>query len=188
MKKRLYDKHRTGRVTWHSYENGVYFITICTKNRKHYFGEIVKSTTLKKNSRNIMQLSDIGIFMNRQIQDISIHHPYARIPIWTVMPNHIHLIVIIDGTKTPYKRRILSSLSLDKKEILTASGISNLQGWLSITIGSLKSSVTRFARQNNIGFDWQSRFYDHIIRGKEWVNIVHYIRNNIQQWKEDCFF
>ncbi len=28
------------RANWHNYNGGVYFVTICTKNREHYFGEI----------------------------------------------------------------------------------------------------------------------------------------------------
>ena len=37
--------------SWDYSNNGAYFITICTKSRNHYFGEI---------SKEEMQLSDIG--------------------------------------------------------------------------------------------------------------------------------
>lgn len=30
----------SARANWHNYNGGVYFVTICTKNREHYFGEI----------------------------------------------------------------------------------------------------------------------------------------------------
>ncbi len=30
----------SARAYWHDYNGGIYFITICTKNREHYFGEI----------------------------------------------------------------------------------------------------------------------------------------------------
>ena len=30
----------SARANWHDYNGGVYFVTICTKNREHYFGEI----------------------------------------------------------------------------------------------------------------------------------------------------
>ncbi len=30
----------SARANWHDYNGGIYFITICTKNREHYFGEI----------------------------------------------------------------------------------------------------------------------------------------------------
>ncbi len=36
------NKYRIGtkRASWHDYNGGEYFITICTKDRVHYFGEI----------------------------------------------------------------------------------------------------------------------------------------------------
>lgn len=37
---------KSPRATWHKYNGGEYFITICTKNRIHYFGEIVDGETL----------------------------------------------------------------------------------------------------------------------------------------------
>ena len=30
----------SARANWHDYNGGIYFVTICTKNREHYFGEI----------------------------------------------------------------------------------------------------------------------------------------------------
>ena len=47
----------SARANWHDYNGGVYFVTICTKNRKHYFGEIVANATTQ-----IIQLSEIGHF------------------------------------------------------------------------------------------------------------------------------
>ena len=32
---------QSARAAWHDYSGGTYFVTICTKNREHYFGEIV---------------------------------------------------------------------------------------------------------------------------------------------------
>lgn len=32
---------KSARANWHDYNGGIYFITICTKNRAHYFGEII---------------------------------------------------------------------------------------------------------------------------------------------------
>ena len=52
-----------------------------------------------------------------------------------------------------------------------------------------KSSVTVFARKNNIDFQWQSLYHDHIIRNeKSFINISNYIINNPLNWKEDNFF
>jgi hypothetical protein len=52
-----------------------------------------------------------------------------------------------------------------------------------------KSAVTTFARKNNIPFDWQPRFHDHIIRNAgEYARISNYILNNPRKWREDKFY
>ena len=84
------NKYRIGtkRASWHDYNGGEYFITICTKDRVHYFGEIVDGE---------MQLSAVGKYTDECVQKISEHNPYAQIPEYVIMPDHIHLIVIISG-------------------------------------------------------------------------------------------
>jgi REP element-mobilizing transposase RayT len=46
-----------------------------------------------------MNLNVLGQKMNDTIAEIPTHHPYAKIPVYQVMPNHVHLIVCIDETK-----------------------------------------------------------------------------------------
>ena len=49
-----------------------------------------------------------------------------------------------------------------------------------------KSSVSSFAKDNNIIFNWQPRYYDHVIRNhNEFMRISMYIRNNPANWKND---
>ena len=51
-----------------------------------------------------------------------------------------------------------------------------------------KSAVTTFARKNDLPFDWQPRFHDHIIRNEiEYNRISNYIINNPSKWNEDKF-
>ena len=64
--------------------------------------------------------------------------------------------------------------------------VANMQGWLSVVIGGLKSAITKYARQNGIPFAWQSRFHDRIIRNQEELNcITAYIENNVAKWDMD---
>ena len=76
------NKYRIGtkRASWHDYNDGEYFITICTKDRVHYFGEIVDGE---------MQLSAVGKYTDECVQKISEHNPYAQIPEYVIMPDHI---------------------------------------------------------------------------------------------------
>ena len=174
---RFQNKYRieSARADWHDYDGGSYFITICTKHRQHFFGEIVDGE---------MMLSDIGKYADEQFQNVSSHYPYAEIPLWTIMPNHLHAIVVIDGNKTKYDRRVVETW-----RAASLQDIANLQGWLSVVIGGLKSSITRFANENDFPFSWQPRFHDHIIRDNVELNrVATYIENNVANWTDDEFY
>ena len=66
-------------------------MTICAKNREHYFGEI--------NNREMI-LSEIGGICKQEIKNTEQRRSHIRIDEYIVMPNHIHLLMII-GEK-PY--------------------------------------------------------------------------------------
>lgn len=87
----FYNRYRvpSARAKWHDYGGGAYFITICTKGKEHYFGRI---------SNGEMQLSTVGEYAKQCIEQISQHNPYAHVPLYVIMPNHIHLIAFIDAT------------------------------------------------------------------------------------------
>lgn len=67
------------------------------------------------------------------------------------------------------------------------SQLSPKSGTLSVIIRSYKSSVTRWCRHNGDDvFQWQSRFYENIIRDEKSLNnIRRYIINNPAKWAED---
>ena len=193
---KFHNKYRvqSARAIWHDYSGGKYFITISTKNKEHYFGEIVDG---------VMRMSALGKYADKQLRDVSSHYLYAEIPFWVVMPNHIHAVVIIDGNKTPCSRRTTINAS-DVETMCTSSlqktdmrwknenvneqmqAISQQRGLLSTAIGGLKRAVSVFANQNAITFAWQPRFHDRIIRTTDEMNrIAYYIENNVAQWQYD---
>ena len=119
------------------------------------------------------------------IQQISTHNPYAEIPLWVVMPNHIHAIVVIDGCKQGDCRDVPWRVSTDGKNT-RMQNVANKQGKLSTMIGGLKQSVTRYANGHGIPFSWQPRFYDRIIRTTNEMNrIAGYIEQNVAKWECD---
>ena len=67
--------------------NGAYFITICTENRNHYFGEIAEGK---------LMFSEIGLIAEKYWLEIPGNFPYAKLDVHVVMPNHVHGIIIID--------------------------------------------------------------------------------------------
>ena len=64
-----------------------YFVTLCTKYRKCFFGDV---------SNGKLQLSTIGHIARRCWQEIMNHCQSVRIDEYVVMPNHIHGILVIE--------------------------------------------------------------------------------------------
>ena len=167
----------SARAQWHCYNVGCYFITICTDKREHFFGE-VKDTK--------MFLSEIGEYVESNINKISQIYRNVSVLSHVVMPNHIHLIIAIDYDNTKCKLPE-ESLQMDKNEMMQE--ISNRCGRLSHIISVFKSTITKYARANDIYFMWQSRFHDRIIRDfQEYVVISDYIENNVNNWRNDEYF
>ena len=165
------------RASWHDYRCGAYFVTICTKGREHYFGEIRND----ENGDSKMYLSPIGEMADKCWRAIPQHFPNVQIPLWVVMPDHIHGIVIIDdivGTQNFVETQNFASLH-DNDPNKFGPRSKNLAS----VIRGFKIGVTKFARQNNISFSWQSRYYDRIIRDTAEMNrIAEYIENNVAEW------
>ena len=75
----------SARATWHDYNGGAYFVTICTRNMEHYFGEIIGGE---------MRFSEIGRWADECVKEIPQHNTYAEILQYVVMPNHIHIVLL----------------------------------------------------------------------------------------------
>ena len=73
---------------WDYSSDAAYYITICTKNREHYFGEI-------KNGK--MHVSPAGAIADVLWHEIKNHAKNIELGEFVVMPNHIHGILILNG-------------------------------------------------------------------------------------------
>lgn len=108
--------------------------------------------------------------------------PICEIPVFQIMPNHVHLIVCIDSC-------IDAACHVYTGENAKMRGIAECCGLLSTAIGGLKSVLTRYANTNKTEFCWQTRFYVHIIRNQEEMNqIATYIENYPITWENDKFY
>ena len=72
---------------WDYHNVWYYFVTICTKDRQHYLGNI-------KNDE--MLLSDIGKIAHQYRLDIPKHFPHVSLDTFVIMPNHLHWIISIN--------------------------------------------------------------------------------------------
>ena len=172
----------SARAWWHQYNGGTYFVTICTKNREHFFGEI---------KDGVMTLSMVGEYLKQQIFSTPQVRPdmNLEIPTFTIMPNHVHLLVVIGNnvynTPVDYMSGQKCIDSLDVSENAFSPQRKNLAS----VIRGIKTATTSYALKNDIWFGWQSRYHDHIVRDiEELMAIGCYIENNGAKWAEDEFY
>ena len=136
---------------------GYYFVTICTKDRKNILWEV--GATLGRQ----LPLSFIGQIIDNEINNISSIYENVKINKYVIMPNHLHMIIVLD----PKNGR--------SKTVPTISRI----------IQQFKGSISK-----KVGFSlWQNSFYDHIIRNEmDYQEIWNYIENNPLKWHEDKYY
>jgi REP element-mobilizing transposase RayT len=142
--KKKYRIESTRLKNWDYSSPGAYFITICTKNKERYFGEIINGK---------MVLSEMGEVVRNEWE----HTPAIRndmnliIDEFSIMPNHFHGIIFIgennynNGGRDAMLRVFSSKFTPQSKN-------------LGSVIRGFKSAVTIFARKKGISFEWQPRF------------------------------
>ncbi len=170
---------KSARLAGYDYRNeGLYFVTICTKNKFHYFGEIENGNLL---------LNDIGLLAQKFWAEIPQHFSHVSLDEFVIMPNHIHGIICID--EMPNVETLHATSLQNSNKNAHFQNISPKAYSLSVIIRSFKSAVSKESRKINPDFEWQSRFYDHIIRdARSFENIKNYIINNPSNWKDDEYY
>ncbi len=154
-------------------QNGYYFVTICAKDRKCLFGTIDmvdKQTPLVGADTIRPQLNEYGKYIEKSISEINNHYENVFVDKYVIMPNHIHMILVIRN---------------DTNNRNTVSGRIVSAPTISVIVGQMKRWVSKM-----IGFScWQKSFYEHIIRNElEYLKIYEYIENNPIKWKEDEYY
>ncbi|MNQ55406.1 Transposase IS200 like protein [compost metagenome] len=113
---------------WDYGSNGAYFITICTKNMEHYFGDVISVETrfIVPNDNNgdeymKMQLNELGKLAHDLWEEIPNQFPYIELGNFVIMPNHVHGILIINKIKLPsdnsVETRFIASNDIDGNDI-----------------------------------------------------------------------
>lgn len=147
----LFPERKNNRLKNYNYSaNGAYFITVCVKDRKNLLCNIVGDDA------HIVP-SKYGLVVKKYIENIE------QIEKYVIMPNHIHMIININGAMwaSPPTKSISS------------------------IIRSLKTLVTKEIGESI----FQRSFYDHIIRNEQdYLEIWNYIDTNPLKWKEDKLY
>lgn len=175
---------------WDYAWNAAYFVTICTKNREHWFGKITDG---------VMDLSDIGEIVQSEWFKTFKMRPDMNLWMgeYVVMPNHFHAIIGIGeneyNTQRNTQRDTTDTTEINNVQTHCNASPKNQFGPQSKNLASIirgfKIGVTKNARQINSNFAWQSRYHDHIIRNEQsFQKISNYIINNPAKWQEDKFY
>ncbi|MEE1061510.1 MAG: transposase [Ruminococcus sp.] len=144
--------------------DGAYFITICTQNKKCLLSRIVEQEpTLVE-----VEYTEYGKVAKKQLLLLEQRYPFVQVAQYVIMPNHIHIILVIENTAP--------------KE--------NFRTTVSDIICAYKSLTTRECKKiSPVEKVFQTSFYEHIIRGKEdYEEIVKYIYENPLRWKFDKMY
>ncbi len=148
--KEKYPERKNPRLDGYDYSAAnYYFVTVCTAGKVSLFGSHEEDNPYRA-------IAEHGLLK------IPEHYPGVTVDKMVVMPNHIHMILFLNGM----------TASLDK------------------IVGSFKSYVTKEIHKIHPDIAvWQKSFHDHIIRNEEgYQNIWSYIDNNPHNWKKDCYY
>ena len=162
-----YKQRKETRLKEYDYSaNGAYFVTVCTKDRKHILSTIhVGGGAL---DAPIVELSQIGKSVENNIIKMNGLYENIKVSDYSIMPNHIHLIIIVNENgrsgapaPTPANARIPRYVS----------------------------TLKRFVNKECECDIWQRSYYDHIIRNEaDYFEKRNYILNNPAKWLEDEYY
>ena len=159
-------KRKPTRLKEYDYSTpGMYFLTICVKDKKQLLGRIVGCGDFDTPK---MELSKYGMILDKFILLMNEKYSHIKVDKYVIMPNHFQLILkithyepVASETAAPYNNETSKFVSL------------------------LKRYCNREYNKNI----WQISFNDHIIRGEnDYRKIWEYIDTNIIRWKNDCFY
>ena len=146
--------------------DGVYFVTICRRERKLFF----EGPAMKAIAEDCWKR-------------IPAHHPGVNIDEWIVMPNHVHGLLAFEGQRRGVQLNAPTVRDLTRRH----SVISPRPGTLPVLVRTYKAAVTTQCRRAGFSdFAWQRNYYEHIIRDDDdLIRVRQYILDNPLQWELD---
>lgn len=162
---RLTDR-KSNRLQSYNYSQvGYYFVTVCANKRIEWFGKIENGE---------MGLNEYGNIVLRCWNDLPNHYAHAKLDIFTIMPNHIHGIIIIENVPVGEGFKPSPTINHGLPEII--------RGFKTFSSRRINERIICGNR-----FQWQRSFYDQIIRGEEALaRMREYILNNPKKWELDA--
>ena len=160
---------------------GLYFITICVKNRACLFGDIINGK---------MNLNDAGIMLGKWYDELENKYPDKKCLEMVVMPNHFHCIIenaptMGDHVRAPLRGR--PEYGMDNQKYNATIG--DAMDWFKTM--TTNEYIRGVKNHNWERFDkklWQRNYWEHIIRNDTgYHRIANYIIENPENWDTDKF-
>ena len=152
---------------------GAYFVTICTRNRECFLGDVEDGK---------MRLSDSGRLAMAVWEGLPSHYPHIQLDTYVIMPNNVHGIVVLEDKDD---RHVGAGL----KPAPTDANTDKVRHGLPEVVRAFKTFSARHinAFRGSVGLSvWQRNYYEHVIRSDESLNrIRQYIMDNPSRWHED---
>jgi REP element-mobilizing transposase RayT len=157
---KLHHRHSIRLRNYDYAQQGAYFITICTKNRNALFGRICNGK---------MELNEFGNIALYTLLDLPNHNTNVILDQFVIMPDHIHAIIIITGSKDLQN----SNVNIKKHGLFEI--IRQFKTFSARRINKLRNTPNKPV--------WHRTYHDHIIRNDKELNIIRkYIINNPLKW------
>jgi len=175
-------RRKSVRLSGYDYtQPGAYFVTLCTRNREHLFGEIIDGK---------MHWNDYGYIAHETSEWLPRQYLYVELDEWIVMSNHLHGIITIHSNCGKGRSRPAPTVgnhlidppapTIDDSEKRKPLG--DLIGAFK-TVSAKRINLLRKTSGVQI---WQRNYYEHIIRSEAaWNRIRVYIVNNSLRWDRD---
>ncbi len=163
-------KRKHPRLDLYDYSSaGLYYITICSHNRKCIFSRVVgRGLAPAANTEVKIEYKTYGKIAEKQLLLLENRYPSFKLYAYVIMPNHIHMII-----NPAYKTAGASPRPTVMDIICT---------YKSITTKECK----KLYPTDKV---FQTSFYEHIIRNKEeYLEILKYIDENPAKWEFDTLY
>ena len=152
---------------------GMYFVTICSAERKCIFSEIRGNSPI---------LSPVGDAVKTFWAQIPQHFPNVKMDAYVVMPNHLHGILTIES-KSPHAAH--GGGDAPRVESFGKP----TQGSVPTIVRSFKAAVSNHVRESRLAAGepiWQRGYFEHVLRNtQEFVEATNYILQNPVRWVDD---
>ncbi len=141
---------------------GAYFVTVCTEGRAHLFGEIEKRDV---GAHLCVRPNRPDLLIVKWLFEMQNKYSGVTIDSYTVMPDHVHFILVITGEHTG------SPLPEIVQWFKTQSTNEYIRG---VKSGLYPPFIKRL---------WQRSYYEHIIRNRDdLAKTRKYIEENPLRW------